>query len=64
MHMLFRLDDYAHTSGTTLTHLTFQQACSQGGASDCKAPSTYLDTHTKNLQHIKHKHADQPVKQL
>jgi hypothetical protein len=45
----FGLADHDHTSGITMTHLTFQQACSQGGASGCKAPSTNVDTSTRNL---------------
>jgi hypothetical protein len=61
---VFGLADHDHTSGITMTHLTFQQACSQGGASGCKAPSTNLDTSTRNLQHIEDKHADHPLKKV
>jgi hypothetical protein len=39
-------------------------ARSQGGASECNAPTTNLEAATTNLQNIKDKPADQPAKKL
>ena len=39
------------------------QASSQGGATECNAPTTNMDVQTRNLQSkINDKHADQPDK--
>jgi hypothetical protein len=38
------------------------QACSQRGASDCRATNTNLDGPITNLQNIKDKQAEQPTK--
>jgi len=42
--------------------MTFNQACSQKGASECNTPTVNLDAPTMNLQNIKEKYAEHPAK--
>jgi len=42
--------------------MTFNQACSQKGASECNTPTVNLDAPTMNLQNIKEKYAERAAK--